>query len=84
MLPIWRRMANVAPMKKRHSKRFAKDLLQARLLADLTQAQVAEMLGIGKRTVTRWEAGQATPPKVTQEATILKLINYSQTAGPSR
>lgn len=40
-------------------------LAQVRLRHNLTQAQVAEMAGVSKRTVERWESGSGAPQITT-------------------
>ncbi len=47
---------------------------QARVAKGLTQAQLAERLGVGRKTVVRWETGK-TVPKQTGIPKIAVLLN---------
>ena len=55
---------------------FAAQLKQARANAGLTQAQVAELIGVTVQTVKSWEAGRREPPvePVLTQAKIIKAI----------
>jgi DNA-binding transcriptional regulator YiaG len=35
---------------------------------DLTQRELAELLGVARNTVARWEAGLVEPPKIAELA----------------
>ena len=55
---------------------FAAQLKQARANAGLTQAQVAELIGVTVQTVKSWEAGRREPPTepVLTQAEILSRL----------
>lgn len=44
---------------------------EIRKACNMTQAAFAKTLGIPKRTIENWEAGQRTPPEY-----VIKLIEY--------
>lgn len=52
---------------------------QVRQDLGLTQAQFAEMIGVTRVIVTRWETGQAAPSK-----TIVKFVELIATLKPGR
>ena len=55
---------------------FAAQLKQARANAGLTQAEVAELIGVTVQTVKSWEAGRREPPvePVLAQADILSRL----------
>ena len=55
---------------------FAAQLKQARANAGLTQAQVAELIGVTVQAIKSWEAGRREPPAepVLTQAKIIKAI----------
>ncbi|MDY5306037.1 helix-turn-helix domain-containing protein, partial [Fusobacterium gastrosuis] len=50
-----------------------KTVKEARLEAGLTQAKMAEIMGIPKRTIEAWEAGDRTPPAYVERLVIAEL-----------
>ena len=44
-----------------NEERIGEEIRAARAAADLTQAQLAEKLGVTKNTVARWERGEMEP-----------------------
>ncbi|MDD7347289.1 MAG: helix-turn-helix transcriptional regulator [Clostridiales bacterium] len=50
-----------------------KTVKEARLEAGLTQAKMAEIMGIPKRTIEAWEAGDRTPPEYVERLVIAEL-----------
>jgi len=42
--------------------------VQFRTEFDLTQKQLAELLGVARNTVARWEVGLVKPPKIAELA----------------
>lgn len=50
-------------MRQKPKGKFGKALAKARTAMGLTQAQVAELLGVQTNSVARWERGESTPPK---------------------
>lgn len=55
----------------------------ARRRAGLTQERAAEILGISRRTLQRWEAGQIRPPRWVLEAAgaVILRVCPQQTGG---
>lgn len=52
-----------------------KDLLRARRAElGVTQAQAAEVVGVHKEEISRWERGEVRTPKVAQRAGIAKFL----------
>ncbi len=47
------------------ANRFGEHVRHLRQLARLSQEQLAESLGVGQQTVSRWENGTATPRRAT-------------------
>lgn len=43
------------------NKSFAKNLIKARRAADLTQKELAEILGYSEKTISKWECGNSFP-----------------------
>jgi transcriptional regulator with XRE-family HTH domain len=62
---------------------FAQTLRQLREDARLSQSAAAELLGIGKRTLERYEAGTTEPTALAQEAALsaLRAMGKVQTSG---
>ena len=52
---------------------FAESFYAARCAAKLSKLDTAAYLGVGWRTIYRWEKGETSPPLVTQEAMLAKL-----------
>ena len=50
-------------------------LVELRKRAGLTQEQTAQILGIGRRTVTDWESGKATPHKSRADSFLKYLLD---------
>lgn len=51
-------------------------LAQVRLRRNLTQAQVAELAGVSKRTVERWESGGGAP-QITTLLAVCRVLGLS-------
>ena len=51
---------------------FAEQIHAERTRLDLTQAEAAKLLAIGKRTLEMWESGERTPLLVTQEGVLTR------------
>lgn len=51
-------------------------VMQWRLKAGLTQQEVADKLGIPKRTLENWEQGTRTPSEWTEKLVIGQLVNW--------
>ena len=49
--------------RKRWPEEAGAFVLSSRQRLDVTQKQLAQILGVGERTVQEWEAGDATPPQ---------------------
>lgn len=49
---------------------------EARAIANITQAQAAELLQIPKRTLEDWESGKRKPPEYVEKMVIEKLTGY--------
>jgi transcriptional regulator with XRE-family HTH domain len=41
---------------------FSDDFAKARQAAGLTQAELAELIGVTRLTVSKWERGESSPP----------------------
>lgn len=56
---------------------FARQLRHARKAANLTQADAANIIGVSKRTLEKWEAGEISPPPeaaaITRERVLARL-----------
>ena len=52
---------------------FSEHLIAQRQLLNLTQAKAAELLGISKSALEKWEAGVKTPKPLTQEGAIARF-----------
>ena len=61
-------------------KPFPTQLKQARHAAGLSQAQVADLLGVTPQSVKNWEAGRREPPAepVLTQAEILKRLSTAK------
>lgn len=46
---------------------------EARINANLTQAQMAERMGIPKRTIEDWDSGKSSPPEYVERLVIAEL-----------
>ena len=46
---------------------------EARIKANLTQAQMAERMGIPKRTIEDWDSGKSSPPEYVERLVIAEL-----------
>jgi transcriptional regulator with XRE-family HTH domain len=55
---------------------FAAQLKTARLAAGLTQAELAELIGVTRLTVSKWERGESSPPPepIPSQSEILSKI----------
>jgi DNA-binding transcriptional regulator YiaG len=52
---------------------FSEHLIAQRQLLNLTQAKAAELLGISKSALEKWEAGTKVPKMLTQEGAIARF-----------
>jgi DNA-binding transcriptional regulator YiaG len=52
---------------------FASEIKQARKGLSLTQADMATLLGVGKRTLEAWEDGSTIPHELAQEGAWLRV-----------
>lgn len=52
---------------------------EARSAAGLTQARMAEIMEIHKRTIKAWEAGDRKPPKYVEKLVIAELERITKT-----
>lgn len=59
---------------------FAESLKAARLSHRLSQAELAKVLEVGKRTLEHWESGSRVPLPVTQEGVLDRLRLYQSSA----
>lgn len=59
---------------KKEEEKFRISLAAARVNANLTQAEIAKKLHIGKQTIVSWEKGE-TEPKVSQAMALSVLYN---------
>lgn len=50
-----------------------KSIKEARLEAELTQAKMADFIGIPLRTIQDWERGRRTPPDYVERLIIAEL-----------
>ena len=50
-----------------------KSIKEARLEAELTQAKMADFIGIPLRTIQDWERGRRTPPDYVERLVIAEL-----------
>lgn len=51
---------------------------EARSLAQLTQNDIYEKIGIPKRTLQDWEAGKRNPPAWLEKLVIEKILNLKK------
>ena len=54
---------------------FCDQLAKEKARLGLTQAELARVLGMGKRTVEMWLSGDRVPPEITQEGALARLEN---------
>ncbi len=60
------------------SERFQSPLMRFRTLRKLTQQQLADLLGIERKTVSNWETGKSVPTfTVPQIKRLLKALNIT-------
>lgn len=57
---------------------WAERLHSARIAADLSQQDAAELLGVSQSTISRWEWGEVEPG-VTRAAELLALLEAART-----
>lgn len=57
---------------------FAEDLKQARKEANLTQAGMADIMGIPVRTIQDWEISRSTPPSYVIRFVLNELNSLKQ------
>jgi len=65
-----------------NGEEFASWLRRERRRAGLTQARLAEMLLVGKNTVSRWETGAQEPPATRRKAIERILSDTPEVAEP--
>ena len=63
---------------------FGEQILSGRSQLDLTQAQVAAILGVSIRTVWAWEESEVVPSELVQEAAISRLQRLEKNGKPGR
>lgn len=62
---------------------FRKQLLAERQRLDLTQQQLADILGVGKRTVQEWEDDRkSAPTEIAQEGALARLAKLPTKVWP--
>lgn len=49
----------------------------ARNRLELSQAQVADRVGVDQTTVSRWERGEGEPPRLNEAAALCAVLNLS-------
>ena len=50
-----------APTKERREMNFNENIKKARKAAGITQKELAEMIGVHQKDISRWENGERTP-----------------------
>lgn len=70
------------PTRGRRSTAFAKRLTAARLAAGLTQAQLAEKLGVSLRTLHGWENGDTEPRGKLQVQAVAAFVQSAPKRRP--
>jgi DNA-binding transcriptional regulator YiaG len=60
---------------------FSEHLIAQRQLLNLTQAKAAELLGISKSALEKWEAGTKVPKMLTQEGAIARFEKADRVEG---
>ncbi len=77
-------MGREQPRKPRgqRSTKLGRDLTAARLLAGLTQEQLAERLGASVSTVRAWESGANAPRGIHRKAIERFLARHAPADGP--
>lgn len=59
---------------------FSANLRTIRQTRKITQADLAAYLGVSISCIQKWEQGQRTPKKLTQDAITLKLRRITSTS----
>jgi transcriptional regulator with XRE-family HTH domain len=63
---------------------FSESLKTARQRHKLSQAELAKVLEVGKRTIEHWESGSRTPLPVTQEGVLDRLHRHQSSVPADR